>query len=198
MPNFILASASEIRADLLRRAAVEFRVETARVDEQTIKDSLVSEGVSARDIADALAEAKARKVAQKNPADMVLGCDQVGAFEDKLLSKPTSPQDALEHLMQMQGKTHRLLSAAVLYEQNKPIWRHVGVVKLTMRTATPDWLQGYVDRNWDSLQSSVGGYKIEEEGVRLFTKIEGDFFHVQGLPLLELLSYLTTRGSLPG
>ncbi|MEJ2022899.1 MAG: Maf family protein, partial [Maritimibacter sp.] len=94
----------------------------------------------------------------------------------------------------LSGQTHKLLSAAVLYEAGEPIWRHVGVVRLTMHQLSESYVEDYVSRNWDSIRHAVGAYKLEEEGVRLFSRIEGDYFNVLGLPLTELLSYLITRG----
>lgn len=190
----ILASGSEIRAQLLRNAGVPFNIEIARVDEQMIKESLLAEGASPRDIADALAESKARKVASKHPDAMVLGCDQVLDFQGALLSKPDSPDQAISQIKSMRGERHSLLSAAVIYNEGKPIWRHVGQVRLRMRQASDSYIQDYVTRNWDSIRHSVGGYKLEEEGVRLFHSIEGDYFNVLGMPLLELLAFLTLRG----
>ena len=190
-----LASGSEIRAQMLRNAAVPFNAMIARVDEEMIKASLLSEEASPRDIADALAEAKARKVSDKVDG-LVLGCDQVLDFQGQLISKPTSPDDAQAQLQRMRGQRHTLLSAAVIYEDGKPVWRHVGQVRLLMRDASDDFLSDYVGRNWDSIQHSVGAYKLEEEGVRLFTRIDGDYFNVLGMPLLELLAYLTLRGVL--
>lgn len=194
----ILASGSEIRADLLRRSGVEFDVITARVDEEAIKLSLSAEGAKPRDIADALAEAKARKVAGSNPDHLVLGCDQVLEFDGGLISKPQSTHDAVQQLKRMRNQRHALYSAAVIYEDLKPVWRHVGHVRLHMRDASDDWLESYVERNWDSIQHAVGAYKLEEEGPRLFNRIEGDYFHILGIPLLEILSYLTLRGTLSG
>jgi len=98
----------------------------------------------------------------------------------------------------MRGKPHQLLSAAVIYGEGKPLWRHVGVVRLHMHNRSNAYLAGYVERNWDSIRHAVGAYKLEEEGVRLFHRVEGDYFNVLGLPLLELLSYLTLRGTLDG
>ena len=190
----ILASGSEIRAQMLRQSGVDFDVQVARVDEQMIREALVADGALPRDIADALAESKARKVAQKNYNAFVIGCDQVLEFNGNLLSKPKSPDEAIDQIIAMRGERHTLLSAAVIYNEGKPIWRHVGQVRLRMRDATDAYISGYVERNWDSIQNSVGGYKLEEEGVRLFHSVEGDYFDVLGMPLLPLLAFLTLRG----
>lgn len=190
----ILASGSEIRAQLLQNAAVPFIKDVPRVDEDTVKRALIAENASPRDIADALAELKARKISDKNPGAMVLGCDQVLDFEGRLLSKPENPEAALEQLKAMRGKRHMLLSAAVIYQNREPIWRHVGQVRLRMRESSDAYLEGYVARNWESIRHAVGAYKLEEEGVRLFTTIDGDYFNVLGMPLLELLNFLTLRG----
>lgn len=196
MTVLVLASGSTIRADLLRRANVPIEVCRPQVDEDAIKEALLAEDVSPRDIADALAEAKARKVAGRFPERLVLGCDQVLEFEKRLVSKAGTPEEAYCQLSEMRGKRHSLLSAAVIYEDGKPVWRHIGQVRLHMRDFSDEFLRGYLDRNWTSIQSAVGCYKLEEEGPRLFTRIEGDYFNVLGLPLLELLSYLTLRGTL--
>ncbi|KUP94814.1 Maf family protein [Tritonibacter horizontis] len=192
--HIVLASGSAIRAQLLRQANVNVEVERARVDEGAIKAALLSEGASPRDIADALAEAKARKVSGRHPNRLVLGCDQVLDFEGRLLSKPVTPETALEQLKDMRGKRHTLLSAAVIYRDGMPLWRHVGQVRMAMRQSSDSYLEDYVARNWDSIRHAVGAYKLEEEGVRLFTTIDGSYFNVLGLPMLEIISYLGLQG----
>ncbi len=192
----ILASGSVIRSQMLTQAAVPHEVQIARVDEAMIKASLLSEGAPPRDIADALAEMKASKVSDKNPGALVIGCDQVLEHGGVLLSKPEAPEDALIQLKSMRGDRHTLLSAAVIYQDGKPLWRNIGVVRLRMRDASDAYLQEYVSRNWDSIRHTVGAYKLEEEGVRLFSRIEGDYFNVLGMPLLEILNYLTLRGDI--
>ncbi|AVO37843.1 Maf family protein [Pukyongiella litopenaei] len=192
--QIVLASGSAVRARMLEAAAVPFDVIVPRVDEDMIRRSMIADGAGPRDVADGLAEAKARKISARFPGAMVIGCDQVAEFQGEILSKPVSPDDAIGQLRRMRGDRHRLFSAAVVYEAGAPVWRHVGVVRLVMRAFSDAYLQGYVDRNWDSIRHSVGAYKLEEEGVRLFSRIEGDHFHVLGLPLLELLGYLHLKG----
>ena len=190
---FILASGSEIRAELLRKAAVPHRIEPARVDESAIRDSLAAEDASPRDVADALSEYKARRVSQKNPGAFVLGCDQVLALGKEVFAKPETPQACREQLIRLRGERHHLYSGAVIYQDGEPVWRHVGVARLVMREFSDAYLDDYIARNWESVRHSVGGYKLEEEGVRLFARIEGDHFTILGLPLLELIAFLQVR-----
>ena len=196
--DIILASGSEIRATLLRNAGVEFEVIIPRVDEATMKASLIAEGASPRDIADALAEMKALRVASKHPDALVIGCDQVLEFRGNLLSKPTGLEDAISQLIMLRGQQHKLLSAIVVYENSEPVWRHVGQVRLLMRDLSDDYIAKYMSRNWPGIADSVGSYKLEQEGSRLFSRIEGDYFTVLGLPLLELVGFLTQRGVIEG
>ncbi|MDJ0628504.1 MAG: nucleoside triphosphate pyrophosphatase [Rhodobacter sp.] len=196
--RIVLASGSEIRQKLLRNAGIEFDVAPVAVDELEIRNAMVLDGAKPRDIADALAEHKARKACRRAPGALVIGCDQVLDFNGRVLGKPGTPEEARAQMTSLAGNRHTLLSAAVIYMDDQPLWRHVGVAKLHMRKPSAAYLDAYIARNWDSIRHSVGGYKLEEEGVRLFERVEGDYFTVLGLPLLELLGYLTVRGAISG
>ena len=182
----------------MANAGIQFDIIKPRVDEDSLKAALDSEGASPRDIADSLAEAKAQKVSMKRPEALVLGCDQVLSFENQVISKPKDVEDARNQLKRLSGQRHMLLSALVIYQDMRPIWRHIGQVRLQMRDISDSYLEDYLARNWESIQTSVGAYKLEEEGIRLFSKVEGDYFSVLGLPLVELINYLTLSGDLEG
>lgn len=189
-----LASGSAVRLQLLQSAGLDVSATPVRIDEDGLRIALQADGASPRDIADTLAEIKARKLSDREPAGLVLGCDQVLEHDGKAWGKPDSADAARAQLALLRGRTHRLFSAAVLYDSQKPVWRHVGEVRLTMRMFSDSYLDGYLTRNWPDVASSVGGYKLESEGARLFDRIEGDYFTVLGLPLLPLLGYLAQRG----
>lgn len=195
--TLILASTSQIRQQMLTAAGVPHQVQAARIDEDTIRRALQAENARPRDIADTLAEMKARKIAERQLEGFVLGCDQILELQGDILSKPDTPDQAEAQLKRLRGTTHRLWSAAVLYHEAKPVWRFTGEARLVMRPLSDAYIHDYVSRNWDSIRHSVGAYKIEEEGSRLFSSVSGDHFTVLGLPLLPVLGYLGDRGLIP-
>lgn len=197
MPPLILASASEIRARLLAQAGLAAEIQPARVDEEAIRAALLAEGGTARDLADTLAETKALRVSLRRPEALVFGADQVLECGGEIFAKPADPAEARGQLGRLSGRTHRLLSALVAVRDGQPLWRHVGEARLTMADLSPGFIDAYVRRNWESIRHSVGAYKLEEEGVRLMSRIEGDWFTILGLPLIELLTWLRARGDIP-
>lgn len=191
----ILASQSASRRAMLAAAGVGFIAEAANVDEDAAKASLTD--LSPRDLADALAELKALKVSMRRPGDLVLGSDSVVALADgTLLDKPTSREQAAEHLGRMSGGIHQLYSAAVVAEDGRPVWRHVDAARLHVRTLSHGFIERYLDMEWPAVGGCVGVFRIEGQGVQLFHRIEGSHFTVLGLPLLPVLGYLRDRGAM--
>lgn len=192
----ILASQSEIRASLLRQIGLDFEARPARIDEAGIRHAMEAEGAPPRDIADVLAEQKAIKLSGRNPDAFVIGSDQVLNFNGKILSKPADRDEAARQLNDLSGHDHKLITAAVIAQAGQPQWRVITQAQLWMKPLSSAFIDAYLERNWPDVASSVGGYKLEAEGARLFQRITGDHFTILGLPLLEICAYLETRGVL--
>lgn len=191
-----LASTSAIRRHLLTQAGVSFEAIASGVDEDAVKQAMRAEGASPRNQADKLAELKAFKVSQKQPG-FVLGCDQILSFEGHSFDKAETLDEAYERLRQLRGKTHSLECAAVIAKDGQAVWRLVTSPKLTMRSFSDEFLRAYLRSYGQEALSSVGCYQFEGPGAQLFERVEGDFFSILGLPLLEVLAFLRLHGEVP-
>jgi septum formation protein len=197
MTHLILASGSESRAKILRDAGVDFDVIPAHVDEDAVKDSMRAAKQPHRAVADALAELKAQRVSSQHPQDFVIGADQVLSVNGWLVSKCETLRDARNLLTELRGKTHELYSAVVLAKGGSPVWRHVAKASMTMHNFSDDFLDHYLEEGGENLLSGVGCYQLESIGAQLFSKVDGDYFAILGLPLIPLLSALREQGVIP-
>lgn len=195
--TLILASQSAGRIAMLNAAGVAVEAVPALVDEDSIKTSLTEAGAKPRDIADALAEAKACKVSRKVPTGLVLGCDQICVGADgHIFDKPKTPENARAQLTRLSGTVHKLISAAVICEGGAPVWRVVDTAQMTMRSLSSAFIDNYVEAYWEDIRHCVGCYRIEAEGAQLFASASGSQFTIIGMPLLPVLDYLRLRGFL--
>jgi len=180
---------------MLRAAGVPFETVDALFDEEAAKAAWLAEGVSPRELAARLAEGKALSVASDG---LILGADQVLERDDgSTLSKPGSRDEAKAQLLGLAGRVHHLHSAAAIVENGATIWNHIETVALQMRPLGDAFLEEYLDREYEAIRWSVGGYRIEGPGAQLFEKIEGSHFAILGLPLLPLFAWLRERSILP-
>lgn len=194
MSKLILASGSAARQRILRGAGVVFEVAKASIDEHQLLESMRAEKVSARDCADLLAELKAQKVSRVHVDDWIIGADQTLSFEQEIFEQPGTAEKARAQLMKLRGKTHTLNSAVCVARQGSVVWRHVGQARLAMRAFSDEFLDRYLVEAGVDILSSVGAYHVEGPGLQLFSKIDGDLFTIQGMPMLPLLDYLRTQG----
>jgi septum formation protein len=181
---------------MLEAAGVAFEVDAPRVDEEAAKIGLRNEGAKPRDQAIALAELKALSVSSTR-AGLVIGADQMLALEGEAFDKPKSAAEAREHLLRLRGRTHELITAAVVARENEVIWRHIDTPRLAMRGFSDAFLDDYLGRAGESVLMSVGAYQLEGLGAHLFERVEGDYFSILGLQLLPLLAFLREQGIAP-
>jgi septum formation protein len=196
--KIILASGSTHRRMLLENAGLEFRTEKPEIDERAVEAALAGSGAAPEDVAAVLAEAKAVAVSERHPEALVIGSDQTLLLGDELLHQPADMEAARRQLLRLSGRTHQLSSAVVLAGQGTALWRHASVAYMTMRKLDPAYVGRYLSKVGEAALSSVGCYQIEGKGIRLFERIEGDFFTIVGLPLLPLLAALRERGVIDG
>lgn len=189
--TLVLASTSASRRRMLTAAGIAHEALAPGVDEDAAKAALGH--LDGRGLADALAELKAVKISSRRPADIVLGCDSTVELDNgTLLDKPGD--QLADQLRMLSGRTHRLHSAVVAAEAGVPVWRHVARATLSVRPLTEAFIAAYVALEGAAVAGCVGGYRLEGPGVQLFTRIDGDSFVIQGLPMLPLLDWLRVRG----
>ena len=193
--DILLASTSKIRGKILSAAGIKFSVLNSELDEEQAKNSLTE--LSPQRISLELARLKSEKISRQHPNAMTIGADQVLGFKDQIFNKPVSRADAESQLSMLRNATHTLYSAVSCAIAGAEVWNHCSEARLTMRDFTPDFLSSYLDSSPADYLSSVGAYRLEESGIQLFEKIEGDYFTILGLPMLPLLGFLRQRGIIP-
>lgn len=196
MTRIILASGSASRRALLAGAGVEADSIRPNVDEDAAKAAMRADRMSVRDQAMQLAEMKAVKVSRSVPG-LVIGGDQMLNLEGEAFDKPINLEAAKQQLSKLSGKSHHLETAIVVAENGEPVWRYLARPKLTVRTLSKGFIENYVDACGEALLSTVGAYQLEGRGAQIFSRIEGDYFSILGLPLLPLLDYFRVRQVLP-
>lgn len=192
----ILASASPSRAMVLRNAGVGILCDPAAIDEEAVKNSFREENGSAAQVAEALAELKAQRVSQRHEGALVIGADQMLQCDGMWFDKPVDMRHARAHLRALRGKMHELLSAVCVVRDGQCVWRHLESARLTMRPFSDAFLDEYLGATGSAVCQSVGAYRLEDRGAQLFSRIEGDYFTILGLPLLPLLGFLMNHGVL--
>ncbi len=193
-PAVVLASASRARLELLLCAGVATRAEPARVDEQEVKASLRGEKAGVEDAAETLAELKALKVSRHASGALVIGADQILDCDGAWFDKPPDRARAAADLRALSGKRHSLATAVCVVRDGVRLWHHRESARLTMRPLGDAFIDAYLDAVGTDALVSVGAYQLEGLGAQLFSRVEGDYFTILGLPLLPLLEFLRNHG----
>jgi septum formation protein len=195
-PRIILATASAARRAVLAAAGIDFTAQAAAVDEAAIKESAQAEGLAPAEAAMLLAEAKAQRIARREPEAVVIGADQMLVCQDRWFDKPPDMAAARDHLLALRGKPHELVTAVVCWRHGERVWQHLARPRLTMRNFSDEFLDAYLAAEGEAVLGSVGAYRLEGLGVQLFSAVEGEHSAILGLPLVPLLGFLRGHGVL--
>jgi len=194
--RLILASASATRRAVLESAGLVIDVVPANIDEAAIRDAILdaTTGAEGADIASVLAAEKARLVSETHRDALVVGADQVLALGGRIFGKAESIAEARDILTMLRGRTHELISAVALARNGTVHWQTSAFAEMTVRKFSDEFLGCYLEKLGDRVLRSVGCYEIEGPGAQLFEHIDGDYFTILGIPLIELLSRLRHEG----
>ena len=196
-PDVILASGSSSRRAMLTAAGIAFTAIAPDVDEDELRARMPAKTAAKGDaVAGHLAERKALAVSARHPDALVVGCDQVLVCEGRLFNKAVDENQASATLRALRGRTHELISAAVIAKGETFTWRCTDIARLEMREFSDAFLEDYLRAEVPDILGSVGCYRIEGRGAQLFTRVEGDQFTIRGLPLIPLLAALREQGAL--
>jgi septum formation protein len=190
--QLILASKSKARIKMLKNAGICFETLPAEIDERKV----YKETAEPFQIAEKLAEKKAQAVSLLYPDALVIGADQVLEFEGEVFTKASGKNEAIERLLAMSGREHKLVSSVALCQFGKKKWIYTDTASMVMPELGRNFLRDYSNRAGSALVDTVGGYEIEGVGLQLFKDIRGDFFTVMGMPLLPLVNQLRKLGIL--
>ena len=188
--KIILASKSEVRKKILDQNKIDNEVVPANIDEDLIKQSLIQEKATPEIISKNLAELKAKKISEKKINKLVLGVDSVVDLNGKLISKPSSREEALAILKKLNGQKHQLISSVCIFKNGGMLWNFTSVPSLTMKKLSLTEIKSYLANIKDKELYAYGVYQIEATGKSLFSKIEGNKDSIMGLPVKQIKEYL--------
>ena len=188
--KIILASKSGVRREILRQNQIECEVIHSNVDEDQVKESLIDKGASPELISKNLAELKSVKVSIKNPDRLVLGADSVISLNSVLINKPTTREDALKILKNLNGKKHYLISSVCFSKNGSMLWNFTDSSELKMKNLKDVEIKNYLKKIPTKILLAYGVYQVEAEGLNLFEYIKGDKNSIMGLPVKHIKDYI--------
>ena len=188
--KIILASQSGVRKQILDKYKVDNEVIISNVDEDEIKESLLSQGADPLLISKNLAEIKSIKVSNKVPDRLVLGADSVVSLNDKIINKPKTRKEAFSILKKLNNSIHYLISSVCISKNGSMIWNHSDSSELKMKDLSDDALAKYLNKIKTETLLAYGVYQIEANGLELFDYVKGNMDSIMGLPIKEIINYI--------
>ena len=190
--KIILASKSEVRRKILDKNNLDSIVVPSNVDEDQIKDSLLSVGANPMLISKNLAELKSTKVSNKYPDQIVLGADSVISLNNELINKPKTREEGLKILKKLNGSLHYLITSVCISKNGAMIWNFTDQSELKMKKLSDEKLNNYLEKIETNILLAYGVYQIEAGGLELFESVKGDRDSIMGLPIKQIIDYIKT------
>ena len=188
--KIVLASKSGVRKQILNKFKIENEVIASNVDEDEVKKSLLAEGANPLVISKNLAELKSIKISSKNPDRLVLGADSVISFNEELINKPKTRDEAFSILKKLNNSIHYLISSVCISKNGSMIWNYTDSSELKMKNLTDALLLKYLEKIKTETLLAYGVYQIEADGLELFEYVKGDRDSIMGLPIKEIINYI--------
>ena len=186
IPPLILASRSPRRAQLLEMLGLSFEILPAEVDEST------HQGEPPALFAERLAREKAEAVATLRPDALVVGSDTLVVVDGEILGKPRDRENAVETLLRLQGREHRVETGIAVAAPGGRLESSVEGVRVRFKPFDEKTAREYVETG--EPMDKAGSYGIQGYGATLVEFIEGDFFAVMGLPIARMISLFRALG----
>lgn len=191
MEPIILASSSPRRQEILKMLKIPFRVIIPNIDET------LTSTVDAEQVPELLAREKVTAVIHSLPAGQeipwVLGADTLIIHNGKMIGKPQDHEQAIEFLKDLQGDSHTVITAIVLYNgHTHETTSKICKTQVTFASMTDQEIEWYVETGeW---HGAAGGYRIQSLASCFISKIEGSYSGAVGLPIFELYDILKSQG----
>jgi septum formation protein len=176
--QLVLASASPRRKELFAKLGVPFEIMASSVEETSVQ---------ARDFKDyvqKVALLKTQDVASHCPGKTIIGADTIVVFNDELLHKPKTKEEAIRHLEKLSSNRHQVMTAVAIITKDRQAESFVEVTDVYFKNLPKPMIEMYVQTN-DPFDKA-GGYGIQTAGALFIDRIEGDYNTVVGLPIASL------------
>ena len=189
--KIILASKSGVRKKILEDNDIKCEVIHSNIDEDQAKESLLAEGADPFLVSKNLAELKSIKISKKHQNQLVLGADSVISLNKELINKPNNREEGLNILKKLNGSLHFLISSVCISKNGSMIWNHTDTSELKMKNLSNTQLENYLKKIETKTLLAYGVYQVEADGLELFESIKGDMNSIMGLPIKEIIKYIS-------
>ena len=181
--KIILASQSPRRAEILRMIGVNFKVDSSNINEK------MNQKIEQNEIAMNISKAKAEKISQKYPNNIIIGADTIVVYNEKIFGKPKDKNESRKMLKALSGNCHKVITGVTIMNKKLGVLKTFSeTTKVFVKKIPRNQIEFYVN-NYNTLDKA-GSYGIQEWFSVWIKKINGCYYNVMGLPVSKLHKHL--------